>query len=81
VLPRYLTGDGPVVLVVWPLKRCWGAEILRVLKPGQLFAGYEWCLTDKYDPSNPQHSQIKKVIEIDQFAQRGMLNAQAPVST
>jgi len=38
-------------------------EILRVLKPGQLFAGYEWCLTDKYDPSNPQHSQIKKGIE------------------
>jgi sterol 24-C-methyltransferase len=37
------------------------AEIFRVLKPGQLFGGYEWCLTDKYDPSNPQHRQIKKV--------------------
>lgn len=38
-------------------------EIFRVLKPGQLFGGYEWCLTDKYDPSNPQHRQIKKGIE------------------
>jgi len=38
-------------------------EILRVLKPGQAFAGYEWCLTDAYDPENPVHQQIKKGIE------------------
>lgn len=38
-------------------------EILRVLKPGQLFAGYEWCLTDKYDPTDPEHRKIKKGIE------------------
>jgi ubiquinone/menaquinone biosynthesis C-methylase UbiE len=24
-------------------------EIYRVLKPGQIFATYEWCLTPKYD--------------------------------
>eukprot|EP00128_Syssomonas_multiformis_P016056 Colp12_sorted_trinity150504_noHs@28481 len=38
-------------------------EVLRVLKPGQIFAGYEWCLTDKYDPSNEEHRRIKKCIE------------------
>ena len=31
---------------------CYG-EIFRVLKPGGVFASYEWCLTDKYDPNNP----------------------------
>ena len=25
-------------------------EILRVLRPGACFAGYEWCLTDDFDP-------------------------------
>jgi len=39
-------------------------EILRLLKPGQLFAGYEWVITDKYDPSKPDHVAIKKGIEI-----------------
>jgi len=38
-------------------------EILRVLKPGQYFAGYEWCLTSKYDPENAEHRRIKKGIE------------------
>ena len=39
------------------------SEILRVLKPGQVFACYEWCLTDKYDKTNPDHGLIKKQIE------------------
>jgi len=39
-------------------------EIFRTLKPGKLFVGYEWCLTDKYDPKNPSHVQWKKWIEI-----------------
>lgn len=38
-------------------------EIFRVLKPGQIFACYEWCLTPKYDPSNEHHRLIKKKIE------------------
>lgn len=38
-------------------------EIYRVLKPGSVFACYEWCLTDKYDPSNEKHRVIKKQIE------------------
>ena len=39
------------------------AEMSRVLKPGAVFACYEWCLTDKYDPANPEHVKIKKQIE------------------
>ncbi len=38
-------------------------EIHRALKPGALFAGYEWCMTDKYDPSEPRHQYIKREIE------------------
>lgn len=44
-------------------KRLVYGEILRVLKPGQCFASYEWCLTDKYDPQNPKHVESKKGIE------------------
>ncbi|KAL2631246.1 hypothetical protein R1flu_015932 [Riccia fluitans] len=40
------------------------AEILRVLKPGQHFAAYEWALTDKYDPENAVHKDCKSKIEI-----------------
>jgi sterol 24-C-methyltransferase len=39
------------------------SEIFRVLKPGRCFSGYEWCMTDKYDPSNEQHRAIKLGIE------------------
>lgn len=38
-------------------------QIFRVLKPGQIFACYEWCLTDKFDWKNPDHLLIKKKIE------------------
>lgn len=38
-------------------------EIFRVLKPGQTFATYEWCLTPKYDTNNEEHRLIKKKIE------------------
>jgi len=40
------------------------SEIFRVLKPGGVFAGYEWCLTDAYDPNNSEHRRIKKGIEV-----------------
>jgi len=40
------------------------AEIFRVLKPGGVFGSYEWCLTDKYDPENARHKEIKKGIEV-----------------
>lgn len=40
------------------------SEIYRVLKPGCVFACYEWCLTDKFDASNDKHRLIKKQIEV-----------------
>lgn len=36
----------------------------KVLKKGGLFAGYEWVMTDKYDPSNQEHVRIKEGIEV-----------------
>lgn len=36
-------------------------EIYRVLKPGQCFAAYEWCMTDSFDPNNQEHQQIKVI--------------------
>ncbi|PIN27157.1 SAM-dependent methyltransferase [Handroanthus impetiginosus] len=39
-------------------------EIYRVLKPGQCFAGYEWCMTDTFDPNNKDHQKIKAEIEL-----------------
>ncbi|KAH8498897.1 hypothetical protein H0E87_017714 [Populus deltoides] len=40
------------------------SEIYRVLKPGQCFAAYEWCMTDSFDPHNQEHQKIKAEIEI-----------------
>ncbi|XP_031273772.1 cycloartenol-C-24-methyltransferase-like [Pistacia vera] len=39
-------------------------EIYRVLKPGQCFAAFEWCITDSFDPQNQEHQKIKAEIEI-----------------
>jgi sterol 24-C-methyltransferase len=39
------------------------SQILKVLKPGSVFACYEWCLTPLYDKNNPEHVLIKKKIE------------------
>jgi len=39
------------------------AEVFRVLKPGGTFAGYDWCITDKYDKQNPEHIETKRLIE------------------
>ncbi|HEX4516865.1 MAG TPA: methyltransferase domain-containing protein [Polyangiaceae bacterium] len=38
-------------------------ELFRVMKDGAEFAGYEWCLTKRYDAGNPEHRAIKKGIE------------------
>jgi sterol 24-C-methyltransferase len=38
-------------------------EIFRVMKGGAQFAGYEWCLTPKFDPGNAEHQAIKRGIE------------------
>ena len=39
-------------------------EVFRVLKPGGLFIGDEWCVTDVYDPDLPAHQRLKSGIEI-----------------
>lgn len=39
------------------------SEIYRVLKPGGIFAGYEWCMSDTYDSSNSLHRKLKQQIE------------------
>lgn len=39
-------------------------QVFTVLKPGSHFCLYEWCMTDKYDPTNATHLQMKKDIEV-----------------
>ena len=39
-------------------------EAFRTLKPGGRFGAYEYCLTDRYDPRNQHHRQIKHDIEV-----------------
>eukprot|EP01133_Synstelium_polycarpum_P018877 gene18877-22579_t len=39
-------------------------EMFRLLKPGGLFGGYEWIMTNKYDKTNDEHKKIKKEIEL-----------------
>jgi len=40
------------------------SQIFRALKPGAHFAMYEWCMTDKYDPQNAEHNEIKHGVEV-----------------
>ena len=39
-------------------------EAFRLLKPGTQFAAYEFCLTDRFDASDPRHLKIKADIEL-----------------
>lgn len=38
-------------------------EVFRTLKKGGLFAGYDWCMTQKYVAGDPHHERIKLGIE------------------
>ncbi len=38
-------------------------EVFRTLKPGGLFAGYDWCMTRGYSPGDRDHERIKLGIE------------------
>lgn len=38
-------------------------EIFRILKPGALLWGQEMCMTDKFDPNDPQHQAIKQELK------------------
>ncbi len=42
-------------------------EIYRVLKPGGVFACYEWIMTDKYDESDRYHRQIYRDILVSNW--------------
>ncbi len=46
-----------------PDKTALFSELRRVLKKGGEFAGYEWCLTDRYDAELSEHRRVKKAIE------------------
>jgi sterol 24-C-methyltransferase len=39
------------------------AEIGRVLKPGGMLASYEWTMTERFDPANPEHQRLRREIE------------------
>ena len=39
-------------------------EAFRLLKPGAEFAAYEYCVTDRFDESDPYHLKIKADIEL-----------------
>jgi len=39
-------------------------EICRSIKPGGMFAGYEWVMTKGFDPNNKRHVAIKNGIEV-----------------
>ena len=39
------------------------AEIFRVLRPGAVFAGYDWCMTPLYDAADPAQRALKQGIE------------------
>ncbi len=39
-------------------------EVLRVLRPGACFAGYDWCLTEKFEPGNAEHRRIESDIMV-----------------
>lgn len=39
-------------------------EAFRLLKPGACFAAYEYCMTDRFEPNNAQHQEIKSNIEV-----------------
>jgi len=39
-------------------------QVYEILKPGALFGGYDWVVTDLYDPNNAEHNKIKSGIEL-----------------
>lgn len=39
-------------------------EVCRVLKPGCMFGGYEWVVTENYQSDNESHVSLKEGIEV-----------------
>ena len=46
-----------------PHKTAAYAEVFRVLRPGAVFAGFDWCMTPLYDGANPEHRELRQRIE------------------
>ena len=42
-----------------PLTRAQFREVWKVLKPGAVFGGFEWVMTDKYKPGDAHHEAVK----------------------
>lgn len=40
------------------------SQIFNALKPGGVFAGYEWCVSDDFDPNDQAHAKSKAEIEL-----------------
>ncbi len=38
-------------------------EVFRVLKPGGKFTGFNWEMTERFDPENPEHRRVRHLIE------------------
>jgi sterol 24-C-methyltransferase len=47
-----------------PDKKACYSEVLRIVKPGGYFTGYEWVMTPQYSASNARHNAIKQGIEV-----------------
>ncbi len=39
-------------------------EVFRVLKPGALYTGFDWQMTDKFDESNSEHRRVRRILEL-----------------
>ena len=39
------------------------AEVHRVLRPGGVFTGYDWCITPLFNRDDPEHRRLKESIE------------------
>ena len=40
------------------------SEVFRVPKPGACFGAYEYCMTERFDPSNNRHLRLKADIQL-----------------
>ncbi|MDE2779208.1 MAG: methyltransferase domain-containing protein [Chloroflexota bacterium] len=40
------------------------SEAFRLLKPGGRFGAYEYCMTDRFDPQDPHHLQVKADLQL-----------------
>lgn len=51
-----------------PNKTAVYSEVFRVLRPGGIFAGYDWCVTPRFDDGSAEHRDLKERIEYSNAA-------------